>query len=62
VVVLLLMPNLKVYCTTLAKFALSLLIVAIAFSPAKPALFIKTLAVFYVSTFIFAERHLHFFI
>jgi len=33
---------------------LSLLIVAIAFSPAKPALFIKTLAVFYVSTFIFA--------
>jgi len=54
VVVLLLMPNLKVYCTTLAKFALSLLIVAIAFSPAKPALFIKTLAVFYVSTFIFA--------
>jgi len=53
VVVLLLMPNLKVYCTTLAKFALSS-DCCNSFSPAKPALFIKTLAVFYVSTFIFA--------
>ncbi|HOM02860.1 MAG TPA: sigma-E processing peptidase SpoIIGA [Acetivibrio sp.] len=54
VVVLLLMPDLKIYYTSLAKFALSLLIIAIAFSPAKLVPFIKTLAVFYVSTFIFA--------
>lgn len=54
VVFLLLFPNLKMYYTTTAKIVLSLLIVAIAFSPEKIGSFIKTLAIFYISTFIFA--------
>ncbi len=54
VVVLILCPGLKMYYTTLSKIALSCLIVAVAFSISKISIFIKTLAAFYVSTFIFA--------
>lgn len=53
-VVVLIIPGMKAYYTTLAKFALSLVIVAVVFSPEKVGAFLKTLAMFYVSTFIFA--------
>lgn len=51
---LVLFPNIKVYYTTIAKVLLSFAIVAITFSPPKIVSFMKTLAIFYVSTFIFA--------
>ncbi|MCX7746972.1 MAG: sigma-E processing peptidase SpoIIGA [Clostridia bacterium] len=54
VIVLILLPGMKVYYTTFAKIALSFLIIAVAFSPEKIAAFFKTLAIFYISTFIFA--------
>lgn len=54
VVVLILMPGIKVYYTTFAKVVLSCAIIAIAFTPEKIGTFLKTLAIFYVSTFIFA--------
>lgn len=54
VVVLVLMPGVKVYYTTAAKIILSLVIIAVAFSPEKVGSFFKTLAIFYVATFIFA--------
>lgn len=47
-------PDLKFYYTVLAKVLLSLLIIAIAFSPKKLTVLIKDLAMFYISTFIFA--------
>jgi stage II sporulation protein GA (sporulation sigma-E factor processing peptidase) len=61
VVILLLFPNIKVYYSTTAKIALSMLIVAIAFSPRKLVSFIKTMVIFYVSTFIFAGAAFAFF-
>ena len=61
VVLLLLFPNMKVYYSTTAKIALSMLIVAIAFSPSKLVPFIKALVTFYVSTFIFAGAAFAFF-
>lgn len=51
---LVIMPGIHAYYTVAGKFLLSLLIVAISFSPEKIINFVKTLAVFYVSTFIFA--------
>lgn len=54
VVLLVLLPGIKVYYTTAAKIALSLAMVAVAFSPERFMSFFKTLAIFYVSTFIFA--------
>jgi stage II sporulation protein GA (sporulation sigma-E factor processing peptidase) len=54
VVLLLLCPSTKVYYTVLGKFLLSLLIIAVSFSPEILRNFIKILAVFYASTFLFA--------
>ena len=54
VVLLIIFPNMKVYYTTMAKIILSLAIIAITFSPEKLTTFLKTLAIFYISTFIFA--------
>ena len=54
VVILILFPGTKVYYTTFAKIILSCLIVAVAFSLDKISTFLKTLATFYISTFIFA--------
>lgn len=54
VVLLILLPGIQVYYTTAAKIVLSLAIVAVAFSPERFAGFFKTLAIFYISTFIFA--------
>lgn len=54
VVLMIVLPGIKVYYTALAKIILSFAIVAVAFSPEKVSTFLKTLAIFYVSTFIFA--------
>jgi len=51
---MILLPGLKVYYTALAKVILSFAIVAVVFCPEKIGTFLKTLAIFYVSTFIFA--------
>jgi stage II sporulation protein GA (sporulation sigma-E factor processing peptidase) len=52
-VFLILCPSLEFYYTVSAKILLSLLIVAVTFSPKKVTSFIKNLAIFYFSTFIF---------
>ncbi|WP_010243137.1 sigma-E processing peptidase SpoIIGA [Acetivibrio cellulolyticus] len=54
VAILVVFPSLKGYYTTIAKIALSFAIVAIAFSFERFGAFFKTLAIFYISTFIFA--------
>ncbi|TYQ13143.1 UNVERIFIED_CONTAM: stage II sporulation protein GA (sporulation sigma-E factor processing peptidase) [Acetivibrio alkalicellulosi] len=54
VVFLLLFPDIEVYYTTAAKVALSFLIVAVTFYPPKIITFIRILAIFYISTFVFA--------
>lgn len=54
VVVLILLPDIKIYYTTFFKIVLSFAIVAVAFSPEKIKGFLKILAMFYISTFIFA--------
>lgn len=54
VVLMLLLPDMKIYTTVLAKVLLSITIVAVAFHSEKIAAFLKILAVFYASTFIFA--------
>lgn len=54
VVVMVLLPGMKVYYTAFAKIILSLVMVAVTFSPEKVVSFIKTLAIFYVATFLFA--------
>lgn len=53
-VLLILAPDMKVYYTPVAKVILSLFIVAIAFWPEKVTAFFKTLAAFYLSSFLFA--------
>lgn len=53
-VVLILFPGMKVFYTAAAKFALSFLIIAVTFTPDKISSFVKTLAIFYLSSFIFA--------
>jgi len=60
VVFIILQPDIKVYYTTAAKILLSIFIVAVTFSPRKLLPFIKTLAIFYISTFIFAGAALAF--
>jgi stage II sporulation protein GA (sporulation sigma-E factor processing peptidase) len=47
-------PSLKGYYSTIAKIALSFAIIAISFSFEKFIAFFRTLAIFYISTFIFA--------
>jgi len=54
VILLLLLPGVKAYYTGLAKFMLSLFIVAVSFNPRKINEFIKNLCVFYISSFVFA--------
>jgi len=54
VIIMLLLPDVKIYYTAFAKILLSMVIVTVAFSPGKLRDFFKTLAIFYVSTFIFA--------
>lgn len=54
VVGLILFPGVKYYYTMLSKILLSILIIAIAFPSSKIKTFIKTLIIFYISTFIFA--------
>lgn len=54
VILLITLPGIKGYYSTLAKILLSFAIVAVAFSPEKIGSFFKTLAAFYISTFIFA--------
>jgi stage II sporulation protein GA (sporulation sigma-E factor processing peptidase) len=44
----------KIYSTTIAKIILSMAIVAVTFSPERLKTFFKTLAMFYISTFICA--------
>ncbi|PYG89805.1 stage II sporulation protein GA (sporulation sigma-E factor processing peptidase) [Ruminiclostridium sufflavum DSM 19573] len=51
---IILQPDLRVYYTTIAKILLSIFIIAITFSPRRIIQFIRTLAIFYISTFIFA--------
>lgn len=60
VVFIILQPGIKIYYTTLAKILLSIFIVAITYSPRKVLSFIKTLVMFYISTFIFAGAALAF--
>ncbi len=54
VVFLITMPGTKVYYTAFAKIILSLIIILVAFSHTTAVNFLKTLAIFYISTFIFA--------
>lgn len=54
VVFLLMFPEVEVYYTTTAKIALSFFIVAVAFYPPKLKAFMRILAIFYISTFVFA--------
>lgn len=58
---LILKPELRLYYTATATFILSLVMVAVTFSPEKLVSFVKTLTVFYVSTFIFAGAAFAFF-
>jgi len=60
VVFIILQPGIKIYYTTFAKVLLSIFIIAITFSPRKVLAFIKTLVIFYISTFIFAGAALAF--
>ncbi len=53
-VLMILLPEMKVYTTALSKLLLSVAMVALAFSFMKLAVFLKTLAMFYASTFLFA--------
>ncbi|AEY66630.1 sigma-E processing peptidase SpoIIGA [Clostridium sp. BNL1100] len=58
--VIIIEPDIKVFYTTLAKILLSFFIIAVTFSPRKIMTFIKTLVIFYISTFIFAGAALAF--
>lgn len=48
------LPDMKFYQSVLAKIILSIFIIAIAFKSVKLITFFKTLALFYITTFIFA--------
>lgn len=54
VLLLVFFPHVKVYYTVSGKVLLSFAMIVAAFSPEKISGFLKTLAIFYVSTFIFA--------
>lgn len=60
VIFIILQPGKNIYYTTFAKILLSVFIIAITFSPRKVLPFIKTLVIFYISTFIFAGAALAF--
>lgn len=53
-VLMILLPDTQVYATLFSKFLLSVAMVAIAFNFRKISAFVKTLALFYATTFIFA--------
>lgn len=53
-VLMLLLPDIKVYATVFSKFLLSIAMVAVAFNFRKISVFLKTLAIFYATTFLFA--------
>ncbi len=53
-------PDIKVFYTTVAKILLSFFIIAVTFFPRNIMTFIKTLVIFYISTFIFAGAALAF--
>ncbi len=52
-VLMLVVPGMKIYYTAFGKIAVSFLLVAVTFSPKKLGAFIRTLAIFYASSFIF---------
>ncbi|MGI6669494.1 MAG: sigma-E processing peptidase SpoIIGA [Acetivibrionales bacterium] len=52
-VFIILLPQ-KIYTTVFSKFLLSLVMVAVTFNIKKLAVFLKTLALFYATTFLFA--------
>jgi len=54
VIILVLLPGMKIYGTLIAKVLLSFAIIAVTFSPEKIKGFLKTLVMFYISTFVFA--------
>lgn len=53
-VVMILLPDMKVYTTVLSKLLLSIAMVAVTFHFTKLTVFFKTLAMFYAATFLFA--------
>lgn len=53
-VVMILLPDMKVYTTVLSKFLLSIAIVAVTFHFNRINIFLKSLAIFYAVTFLFA--------
>lgn len=53
-------PGMKIFYTVLTKIALSIVIIMVSFSLKKLKDYIKTLAIFYISTFIFAGAALAF--
>lgn len=60
VVIMMLLPGIKAYGTIIAKLLLSAAIVAVSFNVRKLMTFLKILAVFYMSTFVFAGAALAF--
>ena len=53
-VIMILLPDMKVYTTVLSKLLLSVAMVAVTFHFTKLTLFFKALAMFYAATFLFA--------
>lgn len=53
-VILIILPEMKIFTSAIAKVILSFFIVAVAFSPDKVSNFFKTLVMFYITSFIFA--------
>lgn len=53
-VLMLILPDMKIYTTVFSKLLLSIAMVAVAFSFRKITVFLKTLAMFYAATFLFA--------
>lgn len=54
VVLMVLLPGMKFFYTAFARILLSLVIVYVTYFPNKISTFLKTLAIFYVCTFVFA--------
>ncbi len=53
-ILMLIMPDMKIYSTVLAKLALSCVMIAVAFHIEGFGMFLRTMAVFYLITFMFA--------
>lgn len=53
-VLMLTLPDMKIYTTVFSKFLLSIAMVAVTFNCGKISVFLKTLAMFYATTFLFA--------